>query len=83
MGDKKKITCKSFLEDLNDYLEGEVAADLRTSLEAHLAKCPNCWVVFDETRRTVQIFQNYECRELPADVRDRLMSAIEARWDRS
>lgn len=83
MGDKKKITCKSFLEDLNDYLEGEVAADLRTSLEAHLAKCPNCWIVFDETRKTVKIFQNYECSDLPVDVRDRLLNAIEARWDKS
>lgn len=80
MGDKKKITCKSFLEDLNDYLEGEVADDLRTSLEAHLAKCPNCWVVFDETRKTVEIFRDYPCSDLPADVRDRLFNAIEARW---
>ena len=77
---KKKITCKNFLEDLSEYIDGGMERELRVSLEAHLAKCPNCWVVFDETRRTVQILQNVECHPLPQDVHNRLLTALEKSW---
>jgi predicted anti-sigma-YlaC factor YlaD len=77
---KKKITCKNFLEDLSDYIDGGMERELRVSLEAHLAKCPNCWVVFDETRRTVEILQNVECHPLPQDVHTRLLTALEKSW---
>lgn len=76
MGAKKKITCQSFLEDVSDYIDGELPADLRVSLEAHLAKCPNCWVLFDETKRTVEIFQQTNCHPLPNDVKDRLLQTL-------
>ena len=82
MASKKKITCKHFLEELSDYIDGGIATELRVSLEAHLAKCPNCWVVFDETRKTVEIFQNVECHPLPKDVHDRLLNVLEKNWKR-
>lgn len=77
MGAKKKITCQSFLDELSDYIDGELPQDLRVSLEAHLAKCPNCWVVFDETKKTVEIFQDNPCHPLPDDVKDRLMATLQ------
>ena len=83
MANKKKITCKNFLEELSDYIDGGVEQELRASLEAHLAKCPNCWVVFDETRKTVEIFQNVECHPLPREVHDRLLGALEKSWKQS
>ena len=77
MGAKKKVTCKSFLDEVSDYIDGELPADLRVSLEAHLAKCPNCWVLFDETKRTVEIFQDYSCHPLPQGVKDRLLQTLQ------
>lgn len=73
---KKKITCQSFLDDLSDYIDGDVAQEIRVTFEAHLAKCPNCWVVFDETQRTVEIFQRYDCQPLPEKVKDRLLQTL-------
>ena len=73
---KKKITCQSFLDDLSDYIDGDVAEEIRVTFEAHLAKCPNCWVVFDETQRTVEIFQRYDCHPLPENVKDRLLQSL-------
>lgn len=77
---KKKITCKSFLEDMNDYLDGDLPEELRISVEAHLGKCPDCWVLFDETKKTVEIFQNMDCHPMPEEVHDRLLSAIGNSW---
>lgn len=36
------IVCASALERMMDYLEGAVAADLRSALEAHFASCERC-----------------------------------------
>lgn len=76
---KKKITCQSFLDDLSDYIDGDVADEIRVTFEAHLAKCPNCWVVFDETQRTVEIVQRFGCHPMPDQVRDRLMETLSAK----
>jgi hypothetical protein len=48
-----------------------------------LAKCPKCWVVFDETRKTVEIFQSMECKPLPKQVHDRLLEALEQNWKKA
>ena len=83
MAGKQKITCKEFLDNVSDYVDGALDAGLRVSLEAHLARCPGCWVEFDETRRTVEIVQNTECHPLPKDVHDRLLITLECHWARS
>ena len=71
------LTCKEFLAELNDFLDENTKEDLRARLERHLALCPNCWVVCDTTRKTVQVYKGMQCFEVPEDVRERLMSAIE------
>jgi anti-sigma factor RsiW len=83
MGAKRKITCQNFLEEMSDYIDGSLEQELRVSIEAHLAKCPNCWVVFDETRKTVKIFQSMECKPLPQQVQDRLLEALEKNWKKA
>ena len=83
MASERKITCKTFLDELTDYLDESAAPEIRVSLEAHLAKCPDCWVVYDETKRSVQIVQKMDCRAMPPEVRHRLQSALEAHWKKS
>lgn len=72
------LTCKTFVSELSDYFDDSVDADLKAKLEAHMAACPECYVVFDTTRKTVQIFRGHEracC--IPSDVQSRLMAAME------
>jgi anti-sigma factor RsiW len=83
MGAKRKVTCQNFLDEMSDYIDGSLEEELRVSIEAHLAKCPNCWVVFDETRKTVQIYQSMECNQLPKQVHDRLLAALENNWKKA
>lgn len=83
MGAKRKVTCQNFLDEMSDYIDGSLEEELRVSIEAHLAKCPNCWVVFDETRKTVEIFQSMECKQLPTEVHDRLLAALERNWKKA
>ena len=83
MGTTRKINCKRFLEDVSNYLDDELDADVRVTIEAHMAKCPDCWLIFDETKKTVAISRGVDCHPLPEDVEERLMTTLEQRLNRS
>ncbi len=70
------LTCKEFLESLNEYLDENAAAEVRKSVEDHIHNCPNCWVVHDTTKKTVQIYRGVEPQALPEEVNARLMEAL-------
>ncbi len=71
------LTCKDFLRELSDYLDESLEAEIRAKIEAHIAECPNCWVIADTTRKTIKIYKGMEPHPLPADVESRLMQALE------
>jgi anti-sigma factor RsiW len=73
------LTCREFLAELTDFLDERTQAELRARLEAHLALCPNCWVVCDTTRKTIQVYKGMETCTIPDDVHERLMAAVERR----
>ena len=71
------LTCKEFLQELNDYLDDTVDIELRRSLESHITECPNCWVIFDTTKKTIQVYKGMQPQVIPDDVHSRLMQALE------
>ncbi len=71
------LTCKDFLKELSDYLDESLDAEVRSKLEKHITECPNCWVIADTTRKTIQIYKGMEPYPVPEDVQDRLMRALE------
>ena len=54
------LTCKQFLDELSDYLDERTDADLRKKLEHHITECPNCWVICDTTKKTIQIYRGMD-----------------------
>jgi len=71
------LTCKDFLNELTDYLDECLDAETRTNLERHITECPNCWVIADTTRKTIQIYKGMDPYPIPPDVEGRLMQALE------
>jgi anti-sigma factor RsiW len=71
------LTCKDFLKELSEYLDESVDAEARTKLEQHINECPNCWVITDTTKKTVQIYKGMDPYPIPSDVEARLMAALE------
>jgi anti-sigma factor RsiW len=71
------LTCKDFLNELTDYLDECLDAESRTKLERHITECPNCWVIADTTRKTIQIYKGMDPYPIPPDVETRLMKALE------
>ena len=71
------LTCKDFLNELNEYLDETTNAEIRRRVEEHISECPNCWVVFDTTHKTLRVYKGMEPQEIPPDVHSRLMDALE------
>lgn len=71
------LTCKEFLQELAEFLDESVDAEVRAKLEEHILECPNCWVICDTTKKTVRIYKGMELHPIPAEVESRLMAALE------
>lgn len=73
------MTCTEFLALLDDLIDNSVAAETRTEVEKHLKMCGHCEVIFNTTRKTIQIYRSHEVYEMPENLRNRLHAAIMAR----
>jgi anti-sigma factor RsiW len=62
---------------LSDFLDESTDPATRADLEKHVSECVNCWVVFDTTKRTIQVYKGMEPQPLPEEVHTRLVKAIE------
>lgn len=70
------MTCKEFVALIDDLLDNQVSAEIRTEFEQHMQGCAHCQVVYNTTRKTIQIYRSHELYELPSSLRDRLHAAI-------
>lgn len=66
------LTCKRFLQEMNDFLDEKLDPEVRTELQKHLNECPNCWVVCDTTKKTIKIFKGMQAQLIPASIQTRL-----------
>jgi anti-sigma factor RsiW len=71
-----EATCREMLDQLSDYIDGELEAALCAKLEAHLAECPDCRVMVDTMRKTVILYRAQSPGELPPDVKERLYRVL-------
>ncbi len=71
------LTCKQFLQELNDFLDESLDPELRREIERHVTECPNCFVVCDTTKRTLRVFKGMEPHPVPPEVQQRLLQAVQ------
>jgi hypothetical protein len=65
------------LAELTDFLDETLGAEERKKLEDHINACPNCWVIADTTRKTIEVYKCSQPVPIPSDIRSRLMKALE------
>jgi hypothetical protein len=70
------MTCREFLEILDNVIDDSIAAETRAEIETHLHKCGHCEVVLNTMRKTIEIYRCHEIYEVPTDASKRLHSAI-------
>ena len=59
------LTCKQFLQELNDYLDPNTDPEIKRHLETHVTQCPNCFVIVDTTQKTLQVYKGVQPLSIP------------------
>ena len=70
------------MNEISDLLDGELDPELAEAVRKHLEACPDCSVVVDTTKRTIELFCGSEPMPLPAEVEERLRKALETKLTR-
>ena len=76
---KPAVVCASGVPLLMDYLEGVVPADVRGSLEAHVAGCERCAAFVSSYRETPRIVREATAVAVPAGREASLLAFLKAR----
>ena len=74
------IRCEDVLRELSNFIDLEITEEIRRQIEEHLRACGNCTVLVSTTRKTLRLVADSRILELPADVSQRLMQRLAARW---
>jgi len=76
-------TCKKLLTELSNYLDGELDAALKTEIEAHARRCPQCYIIIDSTQKTVRILKECGPYEVSPALHARIEQAVRLHVERS
>jgi anti-sigma factor RsiW len=68
--------CRDFLERLSRYLDNDLPAGDRRSIEQHLSDCPCCEEVLDSLRDTLVLCHEKGRPALPREVRTRARQRV-------
>jgi anti-sigma factor (TIGR02949 family) len=70
------LSCKDVLDDLSDFIDGEVSPEMKKALEEHLAKCRRCSLTYSTTRKALRIVGEAGAFEIPIDMDTRLLAKL-------
>ena len=71
-----EISCLEVWRELSNYVDDEVAPELRARMEAHFKSCAHCKAVLDGTKNVVKLVADGVEYKLPSGFSDRLYRKI-------
>ncbi len=73
------MNCKTFVELVTAYLEGQLSAEDRADFEEHMRLCPGCDTYLDQFRTTISLLGQLPEESISSGARTRLLDAF-ADW---
>jgi hypothetical protein len=67
-----EISCREVWREISNYLDDEVAPELRVRMDAHFKACAHCTAVLDGTKNVVKLVGDGIEYELPEGFGQRL-----------
>lgn len=77
------LSCADVIAELGNYLDDELAAEIRRELEIHISECRTCEVLYDSARKTLRIVTEARSFELPESVSSRIVKEVMSKIRRS
>lgn len=74
--------CPDYINDLNDYLDGQIDSALCAEIEAHIGQCDNCRIMVDTMKQTVSLCRDGKIEQFPKVVEEKLGQLLKSRWDK-
>ena len=73
------LACKETLAYLNDYIDGEIAPELKSEMDAHFQQCRLCRQVMESYRKTINLLRKAHEFEPDKKMLDRIVQYLNAR----
>jgi anti-sigma factor (TIGR02949 family) len=64
--------CDDLLQELSDYLHGDLSADRKAALHEHLEDCPPCFETADFQEQLRRLIAKRCCEQVPEGLRLRI-----------
>lgn len=71
-----EIDCQQVWKELTNYMEGDLAPEMRDRITHHLQECRHCSAIYDGTRNIVQLLGDNQSIELPKGFSKRLFDRL-------
>ncbi len=74
--------CSQYIQNIADYIDGEIDQALCAQLEEHLKSCRNCRIMVDTLRQTVVLCRGGKKEPLPPQIEKKLNQSLKIKWDK-
>ncbi|MGA2020638.1 MAG: zf-HC2 domain-containing protein [Candidatus Sulfotelmatobacter sp.] len=81
MVNHEAVNCEQVWREISNYVDGEVDAGLRASMDEHFRTCKRCASVLAGTRNVVQLYGDERMLEVPAGFSQRLEKRLGQRLE--
>lgn len=71
-----EINCSEVVQEISNYIDNDVQAELRGQLESHFQGCAHCKAILDGTKNVVKLVANGVELELPKEFSKRLYDKV-------
>ena len=71
-----EISCREVRQELANYMEDDITAELRLRIERHFLRCDGCSALYDGLRQIIYLVNESDLIELPAGLSRRLFQRL-------
>lgn len=72
------VNCEQVWDEVSNYIDGEVAPELRAAMEQHFQECKRCTAVLEGMRNVVELYGDERMMEVPLGFGSRLHRKLDA-----
>ena len=74
--------CSKYIQNIADYIDGEIDESLCADIEKHLKECNNCRLMVDTLKQTVVLCRDGKKEKLPPEIENKLNNSLKLRWEK-
>ncbi|MFH2037589.1 MAG: zf-HC2 domain-containing protein [Candidatus Zixiibacteriota bacterium] len=74
--------CSKYIQNIADYIDGEIDESLCADIEKHLKECHNCRLMVDTLKQTVVLCRDGKKEKLPPELEAKFSDLIRRRWEK-